>query len=347
MAHVAFAPDGVTLAAADNDGSVYLYDTASGRQTGTVAVAKPVDVVAFNPIGTLLATGDSSGSVRLWDARTLAPVGETMEDGSTVYGLAFAPNGHTLITGGVDGEMFIWGATGRSPIATTTSTGIGIYQLAVDAAGREAITADSDGSAAAWSLSARRRIGFRAFPSPLSIATNPDSQAGVSAVALDPADTTAALALTDGTILIDNARLTRTVARLPESGRITVLAFSSDGRLLAAGRADGATTLWDVRRRIRVGTMRVGNHATAFTQGVTSLAFDPDPCRARRVHPEGRHAALRYPARDSSRLVAQHQRNDPEPGLHARRRDSDRGRWRGRRRVVRRRDARPDRHAAR
>jgi len=79
VAHVAFAPDGVTLAAADNDGSVYLYDTASGRQTGTVAVAKPVDVVAFNPIGTLLATGDSSGSVRLWDARTLAPVGETME----------------------------------------------------------------------------------------------------------------------------------------------------------------------------------------------------------------------------------------------------------------------------
>ena len=59
VSSVAFSPDGKILAIGDRDGTVRLWDLATGRQLGSPLSSKdgPVGSVAFSPDGKTLAVG--------------------------------------------------------------------------------------------------------------------------------------------------------------------------------------------------------------------------------------------------------------------------------------------------
>ena len=70
---VAFSRDGANVAAADDNGSVYVWDVATGTLTATLndPGSRGVFGVAFSPSGAKLAAADHNGNTYLWNMKWL------------------------------------------------------------------------------------------------------------------------------------------------------------------------------------------------------------------------------------------------------------------------------------
>ncbi|HJT37028.1 MAG TPA: hypothetical protein VJ818_01280, partial [Actinomycetota bacterium] len=107
------SPDDRMLAVGGLDGSVSLFDLATGTErlmNGRHDAA--VDWVAFSPNGrTLVTTGDDS-LVLVWDVRTGALLETLRGHNGRIPQVSFAPDGKTIYTASLDGSIMIWDISG-------------------------------------------------------------------------------------------------------------------------------------------------------------------------------------------------------------------------------------------
>jgi WD40 repeat protein len=106
---LAFHPHGDTLAGSGGlDGSVQLWNPASGQSTGLIGHTLGIEAVAFSPDGHTLASGTRDGVVRLWDSATGQATANLLGHTELINSLAYSPDGRTLASASSDKTIRLW-----------------------------------------------------------------------------------------------------------------------------------------------------------------------------------------------------------------------------------------------
>lgn len=216
--HLAFSPDGKTIANSSKDNIVRLWDVKSiisdsliGRIRRTIfgnqlhdskGHKDKVQVVAFSPNGRILASGSDDKTICLWNVRTRklkTTLNYTDDIGSRakLNSLEFSPDGKILASGNSAGVIDLWDAITTEHKDTLINKNI-------------------------------RGYTFLAF--------SPDSRTLASGVANE-------ITLWD----MQTQQPKSTFTLEGAEGFVQSIKFSPDGRTLATGNADGTVLIWNVK----------------------------------------------------------------------------------------------------
>ena len=185
---------------------------------------------------------------------------------STPIGLLFSPDGKTVVSTNVDGTVTLWDAGAATPSETLRGHLRSVWQPVFSPDGDTLYTASSDGTAIAWDLSGDRRLGRRfRFTHDRGLSDWPDRHPG----RFSPDGRLIAVGLNEEGIRLWDARklIPAGAPLLGTGGEVTALAFSSDGRTLAAVTNNpGLATIWDLESRsLRQGPFQVASYAVGVS----------------------------------------------------------------------------------
>ena len=284
---IAFTPDGKTLLTANGDGTLKIWNVATGESVralpGHTGVVGAVRVTADGRYA--VSAGDHT--VRIWSLPDGKPVRTIDATTPQVFSLDVSPNGQTLATGGADGTAKVWTFEG-APVATLKTGKSGrVLSVAFSPDGSRLVTAGDDKLIRSWTTSdwkpQRVFTGHAAAVDRAIVA--PDGQTLVSAsddhtvrlwhlesgrslstFSLHTDEVWTVAVSPDGGTLITGGKDARLgVRQLPwgkleqevplNAGTVTpVVAFSPDGVTVASGHA-GFVYLWRLARGVTHATV--------------------------------------------------------------------------------------------
>jgi WD40 repeat protein len=317
---VAFSPDGTRLAAWSPEQTVRVWDLVTRQQAFSLpGGGATVRSAAFCPDGRRLACAGGDAGVKVWDVSALDQGARTFEQpAARASKAALSPDGQRLayVGGANHQEADLWEYAGGPQTRTLGTHSAGIEALALDGAGRFLAAGCSDNVVKLWDVEAGGAPqSFTGLArSVQAVAVSPDGH-GVAGGAADGAvrlwdraggreartvkahdKTVTALAYGPGGERLASAGVDEVKVWAAATGEevfafavpaaeqeaIRSLAFSPDGRRLAAGYGTletrpggvihliGLVQVWDLGTGREVVTLR--GHASP----VLSLAFSPD-----------------------------------------------------------------------
>lgn len=281
---VAWSPDGKTLVAGAEDSSILLFDV--GRAVpGTLPTPRvlsghtgAVHGLAISRDSHFLASASYDHTVRLWQLPEGTASGRPLAGhDSEVSSVAFSPDGHSLASGGWDNTVRIWDAhSGQPKGAPLQGHQSSVSCVAFSPDGTTLISGGLDQTIRLWD------------PLDGLTLTAPLHGHGQSV--------RTCLFAPDGSFLLSGSE-DETVLKWSPAGQqiggpwlgardqVAGLAFSPDGRLVAAASDDGHLQLWEVATAAPLAAGLSGHSA-----GATGVAFSPD---GRWLASVGRDPALR------------------------------------------------------
>ncbi len=148
--HVAFCPDGTTLATASCDKTTRLWNLQGDCLATLRGHTDYISHVAFSPDGTTLATALQDGTAKLWNLQGNC-LATLMGHTKWIRYLAFSPDGTTLATASCDKTTRLWNLQGNCLTTLRGHTG-SVTCLAFSPAGTTLATASDDRTTRLWDL---------------------------------------------------------------------------------------------------------------------------------------------------------------------------------------------------
>jgi WD40 repeat protein len=269
---ITFSPDGRFLASGGEDNKVSVRETGNWREEAILEHAWHVLSVAFSPDGRFLASGCRNGKVTVWLVGNWLDFATFPHRGS-VRSVSFSPNGSLLASGCQDGTVNIWDLGSRQRIACLKH-GTWVNSLAFSPDGMFLASGGYDGqnnTIKIWDVrSLTERVTLPYWGQVvLSIAFSPDGKFLASGSGVIYTTMWGAQQWGGAEVKVWEVGSWREVVTLRRDKSGVSVAFSPDGRFLAAGGIDGTVRVWEV------GSWR--EVATFSGRGCVSLvSFSPD-----------------------------------------------------------------------
>jgi len=150
--HVAWSPDGSSIAAGMDHGYIQVWNTSSGQAVFSQQAHsnKFVNCVAWSPDGSYLVSGGGDGTAIVWNvAQQLQMFSYTLHT-AYINAVSWSHNGQWIVSGGGDDTAQVWNASDGSHLLTYSRHTNDILALAWSRDDSRVASASDDGTVQIW-----------------------------------------------------------------------------------------------------------------------------------------------------------------------------------------------------
>ncbi len=232
---VAYSPDGRLVATGADD--IILWDALTQTKLARLEHTAIVWSLAFSPDGRWLVSTHGDGAILVWDVKERALAANFNEHAAPVRAVAFSSDGKRIASGGEDRSVIVWDTEHRSEVAVLLGHISRVVGVAFSRDEESVASCDFRGNIILWDIRRRQpRLTFRSASGDSGgLAISPDGRWLANSRGVY--ETEKGHQVVD---FISGMNLTR--------GGVYGVAFSQDGRLLAAVTEFGQIFLWDAMK---------------------------------------------------------------------------------------------------
>jgi eukaryotic-like serine/threonine-protein kinase len=274
---VAWSPDGTRIASASNDGTVHVWDAATGGQHHIFKYHGhhgSVNAVAWSPDGNLIASAGSDLTVQVWDA---SQTGEGSTSSVTYRGhsgnirtLAWSADNTRIASGGDDKTVQVWDAKKGTHLFTWSGHVKQIWSVAWSPDNTRIVSGSVDQTAQVWSATQSQPN----VTSQYALAIYKNHSGEVKSVAWSPDSKRIVSASNDKTVQVwDPTTGHHFLTYTGHKDVLNAVAWTPNDRRIVSGSGDYTVRIWDASAEKQLFVFS-GHHLA-----VHSVAWSPDKQR--------------------------------------------------------------------